>query len=69
MDAIEPHWNKEIRTFVLDSAQQFKPVPPTAFSSDKKSQFYKEALEVYEMGNTLTPEQREIASSRDCSAL
>jgi hypothetical protein len=66
MDAIEPHWNK-IRTFVLDSAQQFKPVPPTAFSSDKKSQFYKEAIEVYEMGNTLTPEQREIAFFWDCN--
>ncbi len=27
MDAVEPHWN-EIRTFVMESAQQFKPVPP-----------------------------------------
>lgn len=66
MDAVEPHWNK-IRTFVLDSAQQFKPVPPTPFSSDKKSQFYKEAMEVYEMGNNLTPEQREIAFFWDCN--
>lgn len=66
MDAIEPHWNK-IRTLVIDSAQQFKPIPPTAFSSDKKSQFYKEAIEVYETGNNMTKEQREIAFFWDCN--
>lgn len=66
MDAVEPHWNK-IRTFVIDSAGQFKPVPPTPFSLDKKSQFYKEATEVYEMGKNLTDEQRQIASFWDCN--
>ena len=66
MDAVEPHWNK-IRTFAIDSAGQFKPVPPTAFSKDKNSQFYKEAVEVYEMGKTLTDEQRAIASFWDCN--
>jgi hypothetical protein len=66
MDAIEPHWNK-IRPFVLDSAGQFKPLPPTAFSIDKKSQFFKEAMEVYEMGKNLSDEQRNIASFWDCN--
>ena len=33
--AIEPHWNK-IRTFILDSAQQFKPLPATPFSMNKE---------------------------------
>ena len=66
MDAIEPHWNK-IRTFVIDSAQQFKPLPPTSFSTDKKSQFYKEAMDVYEIGNNMTDEQRTIASFWDCN--
>jgi hypothetical protein len=66
MDAIEPHWNR-IRTFVIDSAQQFKPVPPTPFSKDKDSQFYKEAYEVYQMGKTLSEEQRMIASFWDCN--
>jgi hypothetical protein len=66
MDAVEPHWNK-IRTFGIDSAGQFKPQPPTAFSTDKQSQFYKEAMEVYEMGKSLSPEQREIASFWDCN--
>lgn len=49
MDGIEPHW-REIRPFVLDSAQQFIPVPPTAFSKEKNSLFYKEAMEAYEKG-------------------
>src|SRR6187551_1059310 len=66
MDAVEPHWNK-IRTFVLDSAQQFKPLPPTPFSTDKKSQFYQEALAVHDIGVGLTKEQREIASFWDCN--
>lgn len=66
MDAVEPHW-KSIRTFVLDSASQFRPVGPTPFSIDKNSQFYKEALEVRDMGVTLSPQQREIASFWDCN--
>lgn len=66
MDAVEPHWNK-IRTFVIDSAQQFKPKPPTPFSTDKKSQFYQEAKEVYDVVNNLTPEQNEIAFFWDCN--
>lgn len=66
MDAVEPHLNK-LRTFGLDSAAQFKPKPPTPFSTDKKSQFYAEAFEVYNIGKNLTPEQREIASFWDCN--
>jgi hypothetical protein len=66
MDAVEPHWNK-IRTFAIDSAGQFKPVPPTPFSQDKNSQFFKEAREVYEMTKNLTPEQKEIAFFWDCN--
>lgn len=66
MDAVEPHWNK-IRTFVIDSAAQFVPPPPTPFSTAKGSDFYKEALAVYEAGNNLTAEQREIAFFWDCN--
>jgi len=66
MDAIEPHWNK-IRPFAIDSATQFKPLPPTTFSAQKNSQFYKEALEVYSTGKGLTDEQRNIASFWDCN--
>jgi hypothetical protein len=66
MDAVEPHWNK-IRTFAIDSAGQFKPSPPTPFSLQKNSKFFKEAEEVYLMGKNLTDEQRQIASFWDCN--
>jgi hypothetical protein len=66
MDAVEPHWNK-IRPFAIDSAGQFKPQQPTAFSIDKNSQFYKEALQVHDVGVNLTEEQRQIASFWDCN--
>lgn len=66
MDAIEPHWAK-IRTFAIDSCEQFKPLGPTAFSVDKNSTFFKEAYEVYSVTQNLTEEQREIASFWDCN--
>jgi hypothetical protein len=66
MDAVEPHWG-EVRTFVIDSAQQFKPIRPTSFSKEKDSQFYKEALEVHDTGVNLSEEQRAIASFWDCN--
>jgi hypothetical protein len=38
MKGIEPNWSK-IRTFVLDSASQFKPIPPPKFSMEKELRF------------------------------
>ena len=55
-DGIEPYWNK-IRPFTLDSAAQFKPIPPTPFSTDKNSAFYNEAIEVYNISKSLSEEQ------------
>ena len=70
MDGIEPHWQK-IRTMVLDSAQQFTPPPPTAFSLDKESKFMAETMEVYDALNASAPEEREervaIAKFWDCN--
>lgn len=66
MEAIEPHWNK-IRPFVIDSASQFKPEPPTAYSMKEASDFYKEAMHVYEVGKKLDEESKEIASFWDCN--
>lgn len=66
MKAVEPHWNN-IRTFLIDSAQQFKPLPPTSFSTDKNSRFYKEALEVHNEGLDLSSEQIAIANFWDCN--
>lgn len=66
MDAIEPHWS-QIRPFAIDSSSQFTPERPTHFSTDKNSQFFKETLEVYEVGKNLSEEQAEIASFWDCN--
>ncbi len=66
MDPIEPHWN-EIRTFVIDSAQQFVPPRPTEYDMNEASLFYKEVLEVYEVGVNLDTEQKEIANFWDCN--
>ncbi|MBK8701764.1 MAG: vanadium-dependent haloperoxidase [Saprospiraceae bacterium] len=66
MDAIEPHWNS-IRPLVMDSAQQFKPIPGTPFDTKKGSPFMKDAMEVYEVGKNLTKEQKAIADFWDCN--
>lgn len=71
MQAIEPHWNK-IRPFFLDSAAQFKPLPPPPFSMEEGSDFYKELKEVYDISNQITEngdqsEEVEIAKFWDCN--
>ena len=66
MEGIEPHWNK-IRTLVLDSAGQFEPEPPLAISLDPESPFYKQLMQVYEVGGKLDDQQTEIAKFWDCN--
>ncbi len=67
MDAIEPSWNK-IRPMILDSASVFKPAPPSQFDmQNPHSSFYKEVMDVYNTTNSLTLEQKEIASFWDCN--
>lgn len=65
-EAIEPHWNT-LRPFVLDSAGQFDPGPPTEFSLDNTSKFYKEVMEVYNTVEHLNSEQLAIAKFWDCN--
>jgi len=66
MESIEPHW-RTIRPMLIDSCSQFKPARPVSFSKDTSSAFYRLAYQVYEVGNTLTQEQRFIASYWDCN--
>ncbi len=66
IEAIEPNW-RTIKPMLIDSCSQFKPVLPVTFSKDSTSRFYKLAQEVYTIGNTLTPDQRFIASYWDCN--
>lgn len=71
MDAIEPHWD-EIRTLVLDSASQFKPVPPVPFSLEKNSPFFKQVQEVYDISLEMkkkgdTSNEIKMAQFWDCN--
>lgn len=66
MPAIEPNWMK-LRPVMIDSASQFLPVPPTKFSKEKDSDFYKLASEVYKMGTELNDQQKAIADFWDCN--
>ena len=66
MDGIEPHWPK-IRTMVLDSSNQFPPKDPIPFDLKKGSSFHKQLMEVYEVTNSLTEEQTNIAKFWDCN--
>lgn len=71
MKGIEPHWNK-IRTFVLDSASQFKPVPPPSFSMEKGSAFHTELMDLYNLTNEIIKkgndaEEVAIAQFWDCN--
>jgi hypothetical protein len=66
MAPVEPHWNT-IRPFFLDSAQQFKTKPPVPYDTSINSSFYGLMKEVFEIRNTLTEEQKNIASFWDCN--
>ena len=66
MESIEPHW-KEIRPFIIESADQFTPERPTTFDMKKGSAFYKEVEEVYTVGKNIKEEERLIASFWDCN--
>jgi hypothetical protein len=64
MKGVEPHWN-EIRPFLLDSAQQFKPAKAVDFSMKPDSYFYKLAMAVRDKGMHLTPDQAATATYWD----
>jgi hypothetical protein len=66
MEAVEPNW-KTIRPLLIDSCNQFVPLPPVTFSKDSNSEFYRLAREVYDASVKPTPEQLNIASFWDCN--
>ncbi|RKE78304.1 vanadium-dependent haloperoxidase [Rhizobium sp. AG855] len=55
-----PKWG-ENRPFAMKTGNGCPLPPPPAYSEEKGSAFYREALEVYEAVKGLTPEQRAIA--------
>jgi hypothetical protein len=66
MDAVEPNWGR-LRPFVMDSASQFKPLPPFPFDTARRSAFFQQAKEVYDTKAALTQEQRDITAFWDCN--
>lgn len=63
--ALEPHWC-DIRPMVLDSAAVCRPaLPPKYDILNKESVFYKEMIEVKNIGDSLTEEQKHIADFFD----
>ena len=67
-DAVEPYWFK-IQPLLMDSAAQFKAIPPPAYSLDKSSLYYKELKEVYDVSKSKTKEQDSIAYYWDDNSL
>ena len=63
--AVEPKWNS-IRCLTLDSCSQFKPSRPPVYDiKNKNSGYYKSLLEVKNIGDSLTDEQKHIADFWD----
>ncbi len=66
LEAYEPHWGT-LRPFLLDSAAQFRPLPPVAYNGQDGTPFHTLAREVYDITRNLSPEQRNIANFWDCN--
>ncbi|HVG14524.1 MAG TPA: vanadium-dependent haloperoxidase [Chitinophagaceae bacterium] len=63
--ALEPHWC-DIRTMTLDSAAQCKPAGAPKYDiKNKGAQFYREVMEVKNVVDSLTAEQKHIADFFD----
>ncbi|MEN9894478.1 MAG: hypothetical protein RIR97_330, partial [Pseudomonadota bacterium] len=56
-----PSWGAN-RPFSMPKGAVCDLPPPPAYSEDKTSEFYKQALEVFDTKKNLTPEQRQIAA-------
>lgn len=65
-DPLDPYW-KDVLPWTLTAPNQFTAPPPVRFSTDKESDFYREALEVYTIGNNLSDSQRTVAKFWDCN--
>jgi hypothetical protein len=59
-DGVEPNW-KLIQPLLLDSAAQFKPIPPIPYDLTKGSPYYIQLMEVYQINNQLTATMDTVA--------
>lgn len=58
--ALQPYWGNN-RPFVLNAGSECQPPPPPPYSEQPGTDFYDEMMEVYQVVNHLTGEQRTIA--------
>jgi len=63
-NALEPNW-KSLRPFVIDTPAKYTEPLTVTPDSAKSSEFYKLAIEVYDLSKKLTPEQKLIAEFWD----
>jgi hypothetical protein len=66
MAAVEPKWSL-VKTFFLDSPQQFKTPVMTEFDIKNNSEFLKMVKQVFDISNSLSEEQKLIANFWDCN--
>ena len=66
MDAVEPNWGT-LRPFVMDSSSLFRPILSFKFDTLTSSDYYKEAMIVYNAVNKLTSRDTLIARYWDCN--
>ncbi|HDZ15387.1 MAG TPA: hypothetical protein ENH60_10890, partial [Pricia sp.] len=59
--ALQPYWGSNRPFLMSNITGGARPVPPPPFSVDESSVCYQRALEVYNVVNSLTPDQRDIA--------
>ena len=57
---LNPYWG-ENRSFVPGVVEESQPIPNITFSTDKNSEFYGQAMDVYNQVKNNTPEQETIA--------
>ena len=64
LDGVEWCWNT-MKPLLMDSASQFFPGPPPAYSTDSNSVFFKAVKVVYSINKNITEEQKVIAKFWD----
>ncbi|MHA4895740.1 vanadium-dependent haloperoxidase [Pedobacter sp. PWIIR3] len=64
LEGVEFCWGTQ-QLFVLKTSDDFPLPAPPAFSEDKKSEYFKQAMAVYEQSKILTPDQLQIAAFWD----
>lgn len=66
MDAVEPNWGT-LRPFIMDSSSIFRPLMAVQFDTMSASDYYDEAMTVYNAVNNLTSKDTLIARYWDCN--